>query len=103
MTSALRRLFRRRPPGGLACAQLVELVTEYLEGALSDEDRGRFEEHVSGCDGCAMYVEQLRQTLDMLGRITPDDLTPQAERDLLDAFRDWKAGGAGATDPSPGR
>ena len=103
MTSALRRLFRRRPPGGLACAQLVELVTDYLEGALSAEDRRRFEGHVSGCDGCVMYVEQLRQTLDMLGRITPDDLSPQAEGDLLDAFRDWKAGGAGATDPSPGR
>jgi anti-sigma factor RsiW len=103
MTSALRRLFRRRPPGGLACAQLVELVTDYLEGALSAEDRRRFEEHVSGCDGCAMYVEQLRQTLDMLGRITPDDLSPQAQSDLLDAFRDWKAGGAGPTDPSPGR
>jgi anti-sigma factor RsiW len=103
MTSALRRLFRRRPPGGLACAQLVELVTDYLEGALSAEDRRRFEEHVSSCDGCTTYVEQLRQTLDLLGRITPEDLSPQGRHDLLDAFRDWKAGGPAATDPSPGR
>jgi predicted anti-sigma-YlaC factor YlaD len=103
MTSTLRRLFRRRPPGGLACAQFVELVTDYLEGALSAEDRRRFEEHVSRCDGCPMYVEQIAQTLDMLGRITPDDLSPEARRDLLHAFRDWRAGGAAATDPSPGR
>jgi anti-sigma factor RsiW len=103
MTSTLRRIFRRRPPGGLACAQLVELVTDYLEGALSAEERRRFEQHISSCDGCAMYVEQLGQTLDLLGRVTPDDLSPQAQRDLLDAFRDWRAGGAAATDPSPGR
>ena len=103
MTSTLRRLFRRRPPGGLACAQLVELVTDYLEGALSAEDRRRFEEHLSSCDGCTMYVEQLGQTLELLGRITPDDLSAQAEHDLLAAFRDWKAGGAPATDPSSGR
>jgi anti-sigma factor RsiW len=81
----------------------VELVTDYLEGALSAEDRRRFEEHVRSCDGCTMYVEQLGQTLRLLGRITPDDLSPQAQGDLLDAFRDWKAGGAAATDPSPGR
>jgi anti-sigma factor RsiW len=103
MTATLRRLFRRRPPGGLACAQLVELVTDYLEDALSPEDRRRFEEHVSRCDGCTTYVEQIRETLDLLGRVTPDDLSPEARRDLLDAFRDWQAGGSAATDPSPGR
>ncbi|MBI5104378.1 MAG: zf-HC2 domain-containing protein [Solirubrobacterales bacterium] len=90
--SPLRLPWRRRaqPPGDLACQELVELVTDYLEGALPERDRARFEEHVSMCEGCAAYVEQLRQTLSVLGRLEPEDLSPEAERELLDAFRQWK-------------
>ena len=75
----------------LSCQELVELVTDYLEGALSAEDRARFEEHIGGCDGCRVYVEQLRQTIELTGRLAPDAFSPEAERALLDAFRGWRS------------
>jgi anti-sigma factor RsiW len=78
--------------GGLACQELVELVTDYFEGALSDADRARFEAHIAGCDHCTLYVEQMREMLTVLGRLTTASLSAEAERELLVAFRDWKAG-----------
>lgn len=75
----------------LSCRELVELVTDYLEGALTDEDRARFEAHIGGCDGCVAYVEQMRTTINLVGRLAPEDLTPDAEAALLGAFRDWNA------------
>jgi anti-sigma factor RsiW len=76
----------------LSCQELVELVTEYLEDELAAEDRERFERHIEPCVGCREYVAQIRATIELAGEVTPEDLTPQAERVLLDAFRDWKAG-----------
>ena len=74
----------------LSCQELVELVTDYLEGALDDRDVRAFESHLAGCEGCTEYVEQLRTTIRLVGTITPDDLTQDAEATLLQAFRDWK-------------
>jgi anti-sigma factor RsiW len=74
----------------LSCQELVELVTDYLEGALDERDRRAFEGHLAGCDGCTEYVEQLRVTIELTGRITLDDLTRDAEDALLQAFRAWK-------------
>jgi anti-sigma factor RsiW len=82
------------PPGGLACREFVELVTDYLEGALPPGDRARFEAHIAACDHCTAYLEQMRTTLAVVGELDPDGLDPEVERELLDAFRDWKAGGA---------
>ena len=76
----------------LSCQELVELVTDYLEGALSAEDAARFDDHISRCGACAIYVEQIRQTIALTGRITPACLLPEAERELLDAFRGWRSG-----------
>jgi anti-sigma factor RsiW len=76
----------------LSCQELVELVTAYLEGALSAEERARFEEHVSGCRACQVYVEQMRTTIRLAGRLTPDAIPAGAERQLLEAFRGWKRG-----------
>jgi anti-sigma factor RsiW len=73
----------------LSCQELVELVTDYLEGALDAADRSRFEQHVSVCDNCRRYLEQLRRTIELTGTLTPDDLTPEIEAELLHAFRDW--------------
>jgi len=72
----------------LSCQELVELVTDYLEGALGPADLRRFEEHISRCDGCTRYLEQLRVTIRIVGTIT-SDLSPEMERELLAAFRDW--------------
>ena len=74
----------------LSCQELVELVTEYLEGALSPGDWRRFDAHIAGCDGCTLYLEQIRETIRLTGTLTPDDLTPEAEKALLDAFRNWQ-------------
>ncbi len=71
------------------CQELVELVTDYLEGALDPADLRRFEEHLADCGKCTEYLAQLRATIRAVGRITPDDLSPDAEAALLDVFRAW--------------
>ena len=58
----------------LSCQELVELVTDYLEGALSPEEAARFEDHIGRCTGCAAYLEQIRQTIVLAGRLTPESL-----------------------------
>jgi anti-sigma factor RsiW len=75
----------------LSCRELVELVTDYLEGALSPEERERFEGHITRCDGCRVYLEQLRQTIEVSGQLTPETLSPDAELELLAAFRGWRS------------
>jgi anti-sigma factor RsiW len=77
----------------LSCQELVELVTDYLEGALPAGERARFEEHLAPCDGCTNYVEQMRRTVAALGRLPPESISREAEQALLAAFRGWKAAG----------
>jgi anti-sigma factor RsiW len=86
------RLWLPSRPADLACQQFVELVTDYLEGALSRRDRKRFERHLAGCPHCPEYLAQMRATIDLTGRITPDDLTPQMREDFIELFRRWQAG-----------
>ena len=74
-----------------SCQELVELVTDYLEGALSPADLQRFEGHIAGCDGCTEYLAQFRRTIELTGTLTPDDLTADAESALLDVFRSWSS------------
>ncbi|HET6847534.1 MAG TPA: zf-HC2 domain-containing protein [Gaiellales bacterium] len=73
----------------LPCQELVELVTDYLEGALPPADRERFDRHIAGCDGCTAYLEQMRATIRLTGRLRPDDVDPAARAALLRAFRGW--------------
>jgi len=82
------RLLRRRHD--LACREVVELVTDYLEGALDGRDRERFERHLVGCDGCAAYVEQMRVTLRVAGRLEPEAIDPVFRARLMQAFRGWQ-------------
>jgi anti-sigma factor RsiW len=77
----------------LTCQELVELVTDYFEGALAPEARQRFEAHVQGCDGCQAYVDQMRQTIRLAGELTPAQVSEAAQQRLLAAFRDWKRAG----------
>lgn len=76
----------------LTCKELVELVTEYLEGGLTDSERERFEEHVTVCAGCSNYLDQIRTTIEIAGRVTEDDLSDETKNELLAAFRSWKRG-----------
>ncbi len=85
----MRLAFRR----DLVCQQAVELVTDYLEGALRRSARSRFEKHLAGCPHCTEYLAQIRETIRLTGRVTPDDLTPEMRGDLTDLYRRWRAEG----------
>jgi anti-sigma factor RsiW len=74
----------------LSCQELVELVTDYLDGALPPAGRARFDAHIADCDGCRAYLEQIRATIALTGTLAPEQLAPEAEAALLEAFRDWK-------------
>ena len=73
----------------LTCQQLVELVTEYLEGSLSPEAKRRFDAPLALCAPCNIYLAQMRQTIAMTGQLREADLAPQAKERLLDLFRRW--------------
>jgi anti-sigma factor RsiW len=81
-------LFVREMP----CQELVELVTAYFDGSLSRRDRRRFEAHIRGCEHCTTYVEQMRETIGATGRLTEDDIEPEAREELLAIFRGWSEG-----------
>jgi anti-sigma factor RsiW len=81
-------LLRRRD---IVCQQAVEMVTDYLEGTLSRRDRRRFESHLRGCPNCSAYLEQIRMTIELTGTIDPEELTPDATRDLIDLYRRWRS------------
>jgi hypothetical protein len=75
----------------LTCAQLVELVTDYLERRLTLRDTERFEEHITFCDGCSRYFDQMRATIAATGHLREDDLPKELQERLLDAFRGWSS------------
>ncbi len=75
----------------LSCQELVELVTDYFEDALPAEARARFEEHVGRCRGCGIYLDQMRETIRLVGRLEPEHVTPEAERELRQAFAAWRS------------
>jgi anti-sigma factor RsiW len=76
----------------LTCKELVEIITAYLEGALPPGERERFDQHLGTCRGCRNYLDQMRQTIKLAGTLSEDRIDPEAKRELLDIFRDWKKG-----------
>jgi anti-sigma factor RsiW len=79
------------PNDEMSCRELVEVVTDYLEGKLPDADRVRLETHLAECPACVEYIAQMRETIDALGELPgPESLDPRTERELLDAFRGWR-------------
>jgi anti-sigma factor RsiW len=85
----MRLRLRRRD---LVCQQAVELVTDYLEGALSRPDRRRYESHLAGCPHCTEYLAQMRKTIELTGALTPQDLTPHMQDEFISLFRQWQTG-----------
>lgn len=75
----------------LSCRELVELVTDYLEGALDRRTRSRFDRHIADCPHCTEYLEQMRETIRLTGRLTEEQLDPHARDELLAVFRTWHA------------
>lgn len=78
-------------PDELTCRELVELVTRYLEGALPAADVARFEAHLADCEDCTAYLDQMRETIRVLGRLPEETVSPKAMAELLSRFRDWRA------------
>lgn len=72
------------------CNELVEIVTDFLEGALDADTHRRVTEHLGLCDGCGAYVEQMRETVRLAGTLREDELRPEMRDRLLAAFRGWK-------------
>jgi anti-sigma factor RsiW len=80
----------RDDPTGMACQDLVEVVTDYLEDALPADLRARFDQHLEICEVCRSYVEQIRLTIRLSGRVEAEALSPNAKESLMMAFRDWR-------------
>jgi len=78
----------------LTCAELVVVITDYLEGVMSDGDRARFDNHIAVCPGCTTYLEQMRTTIRLTGILREEDVTPEAHDALVGALRGrWPASG----------
>jgi anti-sigma factor RsiW len=75
----------------MTCQELVELVTDYLDGALPDAERARFEAHLAECPGCERHLEQVRMTIDLVGATPALAAQPEVSA-LLETFRHWKRG-----------
>jgi anti-sigma factor RsiW len=75
----------------LVCRDAVTLMTDYLEGSLSPRRRARLERHLAACDGCDEYLRQIRVTIDVLGRVEPEDLEPEAREELVELFLRYRA------------
>jgi hypothetical protein len=74
----------------MACKEVVEMVTDYLEGTLSFWNRIRFHLHLGMCLGCRIYLKQIRQTISALGRLPQEPVPPAIREELLRRFRYWK-------------
>ena len=77
----------------MTCQELVEVVTDYLEGSLPPVERQRFERHLDNCDGCINYLSQMRHTIRILGRLTISDIPADEQERLLELFQDWRRAG----------
>ena len=85
------RLRARSRQPELVCQQVVELVTDYLEGALAEADRRRFERHLAGCPHCTEYLAQIRVTIGLTHGLRSDELTPLMREHFVELYRRWSA------------
>lgn len=75
----------------MTCKEFVELVTAYLDGSLPADQRAAFDDHMAVCPGCETYLDQMRATIVLVGKVPPESLTGAARQRLLDAFADWSS------------
>jgi anti-sigma factor RsiW len=81
----------------MTCQELTEVLTDYLEGVMPPEEVARLEAHLELCEGCATYVEQMRETIRTVRALRADQVEATVPEDVLAAFRAWKRG-----EPLPG-
>jgi len=77
------------PADDLACTEEVEIITDYLEGALPESDARRLERHIATCPGCTEYLDQMRTLAGSLGELREEELAPELRAGLINAFRDF--------------
>jgi predicted anti-sigma-YlaC factor YlaD len=75
----------------LTCHEIIELLSTYIEGGLTADDRSRVDEHLALCDGCTTYLEQMRETIRLSGMVTEEQVPEDEKTALLAAFRDWRS------------
>jgi anti-sigma factor RsiW len=75
----------------LVCQEMVELITDYLEGALPRAQRRRFEAHLAACEHCSEYLEQMRVTIRLTGSLRDEDMSPAMREEFTDLYRRWRA------------
>ncbi|MGH2865819.1 MAG: anti-sigma factor family protein [Solirubrobacteraceae bacterium] len=75
----------------LVCRQVVELVTDYIEGALSRSQRRRLEAHLATCEHCTEYLAQMRATIELTGRLRAEDLSPAMREEFASVYRRWRS------------
>lgn len=65
-----------REPGtdDLRCIELVDNVTEYLDGEVNEGQRRRMERHLEECDGCRAALDQFQTVIRLAGRLTAADV-----------------------------
>ncbi len=77
---------------GLSCREIVEIISDYLEGALDVPTRAQVEAHLAVCPGCGHYLAQMRSTVALLGQVTPETLPAETVAGLVEAFRALRPG-----------
>jgi hypothetical protein len=70
------------------CQELAEFLTDYLEGMLGEAEHASFDRHLAGCRDCTLYLEQMRATIAVTGRLRSDEIPSGLRADLLSAFRE---------------
>jgi anti-sigma factor RsiW len=79
-----------QPTEEMSCRELVEVITDYLDGTMAAEDRARFDAHLAECPYCVNYLDQMRETIASLGELSEEALSPETRAELLAAFRGWR-------------
>jgi len=74
----------------ITCPELVEVITDYIEGTMPEAERRLFEAHLDECLYCVNYLEQMRQTIAALGELSEESIAPDARDALLETFRGWR-------------
>ena len=84
-------LRRRSRDAEFVCREMVELMTAYLDDALEPAQHAAFERHLAACPHCAEYLAQIKLVRETAGRVEPEDVAPEARRDLMALYEQWRA------------
>ena len=75
----------------LTCHEVIDLLSNYIDDALSPDERRRVDEHLALCDGCETYLEQIRETIRLSGGLAEEQVPEEEKVALLAAFRNWRS------------